>query len=101
MKQGTTIYLYELAWIRPSIALPVGMLVALTVTAFGAGIHLPSDAGRVDPVRVTERAADLVDDVLVRRGDAAAHGLVPGIPGAYPVRVDVAAREHGRHRRSQ
>ena len=41
MKRGTTIYLYELAWILPSIALPVGMLAALAVTAFGAGIHLP------------------------------------------------------------
>ena len=56
MKRGTTIYLYELAWILPSIALPVGMLVALAVTAFGAGIHLPSDVGRVDPLRVTEQA---------------------------------------------
>jgi cytochrome c oxidase subunit II len=56
VKQGTTIYLYELAWILPSIALPVGMLVALAVTAFGAGIHLPSDAGRVDPRSVTETA---------------------------------------------
>ena len=49
MKRGTTIYLYELAWILPSIALPVGMLVALTVTAFGAGIHLPSDAAASIP----------------------------------------------------
>ena len=56
VKRGTTIYLYELAWILPSIALPVGMLVALTVTAFGAGIHLPSDVGRVDSRRVTETA---------------------------------------------
>lgn len=56
VKRGTTIYLYELAWILPSIALPVGMLVALAVTAFGAGIHLPSDVGRVDPLRVTEQA---------------------------------------------
>ena len=56
MKRGTTIYLYELAWILPSIALPVGMLVALAVTAFGAGIHLPRDVGRVDPLRVTEQA---------------------------------------------
>ena len=54
MKKGTTIYLYELAWILPSIAIPVGMLVALAVTAFGAGIHLPGQAGRVDPTRVTE-----------------------------------------------
>ena len=37
MKRGTTVYLYELAWILPSFALPVGMLAALVVTAFGAG----------------------------------------------------------------
>lgn len=54
MKRGTTIYLYELAWILPSIALPVGMLAALLVTAFGAGIHVPSIAGRVDPAKVSE-----------------------------------------------
>jgi cytochrome c oxidase subunit 2 len=54
MKQGTTVYLYELAWILPSIAIPVGMLVALVVTAFGVGIHLPSDAGRVDVTKVAE-----------------------------------------------
>ena len=29
MKQGATVYLYELAWILPSIAIPVGMLAAL------------------------------------------------------------------------
>ena len=52
MKQGTTVYLYELAWILPSIAIPVGMLVALAVTAFGVGIHLPSDAGRIDATKV-------------------------------------------------
>jgi cytochrome c oxidase subunit 2 len=56
MRRGTTVYLYELAWILPSIALPVGMLVALTVTAFGAGIHLPSVVGRVDPNTVTTTA---------------------------------------------
>jgi cytochrome c oxidase subunit 2 len=56
MKQGATIYLYELAWILPSIAIPVGMLAALLVTAFGAGIHVPSVAGRIDPTRVTETA---------------------------------------------
>jgi cytochrome c oxidase subunit 2 len=54
MKKGTTIYLYELAWILPSIAIPVGMLAALTVTAFGAGIHLPSVAGRVEPTKLAE-----------------------------------------------
>jgi cytochrome c oxidase subunit 2 len=54
MKQGTTVYLYELAWILPSFAIPVGMLVALVVTAFGAGVHLPSDAGRIDARGVAE-----------------------------------------------
>ncbi len=48
--------LYELAWILPSIALPFGMLVALTVTAFGAGIHIPSKESRVDPNTVREIA---------------------------------------------
>jgi cytochrome c oxidase subunit 2 len=52
--RGTTIYLYELAWILPSVAIPVGMLVALMVTAFGAGIHVPGDAGRVDPTKLAE-----------------------------------------------
>src|SRR3989304_5110343 len=46
MKRATTVYLYELAWILPSIAIPVGMLAALIVTAFGAGIHVPGEEGR-------------------------------------------------------
>src|SRR5215468_7103911 len=54
MKRNTTVYLYELAWILPSIAIPVGMLAALTVTAFGAGIHLPGVAGRVEPAKLAE-----------------------------------------------
>src|SRR5262250_1624302 len=33
MKNGATVYLYELAWILPSIAIPDGMLAALLVTA--------------------------------------------------------------------
>ena len=75
MKRGTTIYLYELAWILPSIALPVGMLVALAVTAFGAGIHLPSEVGRVDPLHVTEVPPF---DVL---------GVKQIAPGQYEVRM--------------
>jgi cytochrome c oxidase subunit 2 len=53
---GTTVYLYELAWILPSIAIPVGMLAALTVTAFGAGVHLPTASGRVTPTQVAQTA---------------------------------------------
>ena len=69
---GTTIYLYELAWILPSIALPIGMLVALVVTAFGAGVHLPSDAGRVDVRRVAESFSPQVLEI---------------VPGQYEVRM--------------
>ncbi len=56
MKRGTTVYLYELAWILPSVAIPVGMLAALLVTAFGAGIHLPGRDRRVDPTKVSQTA---------------------------------------------
>lgn len=75
MKRNTTVYLYELAWILPSIAIPVGMLAALAVTAFGAGIHLPSMAGRVDPRRVAETAPFDVP------------GVVQIGPGIYEVRM--------------
>ena len=51
-----TIYLFELAWILPSVAIPAAMLVALIVTAFGAGIHVPGVDGRVDPTKLTETA---------------------------------------------
>ncbi len=49
MKNGSKAHLYELAWILPSIAIPVAMLVAIIITAYGAGVHLPTDAGRVNP----------------------------------------------------
>jgi cytochrome c oxidase subunit II len=51
---SATVYLYELAWILPSIAIPVGMLAALAVTAFGAGLHLPGDEGRVPAAQVDQ-----------------------------------------------
>ena len=46
-----------------------------------------------------ERAADLVHDVVVGGGGAAAHGLVARIPGTLLVRVEVSAREHRGDRR--
>jgi cytochrome c oxidase subunit II len=73
--RGTTIYLYELAWILPSVAIPVGMLVALMVTAFGAGIHVPGDAGRVDPTRLAETPP------------FNAPGVVELEPGRYEARI--------------
>ena len=56
MERNSTVYLYELAWILPSVAIPVGMLVALVVSSFGAGIHLPGNAGQVDPTKVEQTA---------------------------------------------
>jgi cytochrome c oxidase subunit 2 len=71
----TTIYLYELAWILPSIAIPVGMLVALTVTAFRAGIHLPGVAGRINPQAVAQTPPFNEP------------GVVQVAPGRYEVRM--------------
>ena len=31
MQRHTTLYLYELAWMLPSVAIPVGMLAALVL----------------------------------------------------------------------
>ncbi|HUI43623.1 MAG TPA: cytochrome c oxidase subunit II [Terriglobia bacterium] len=73
MKRGTTIYLYELAWILPSAAIPVGMLVALLVTAFGVHIHMPGIVGRVNPNKIDSTPP--FDHP----------GLVPLGPGRYEV----------------
>jgi len=75
VKRDTTIYLYELAWILPSVALPVGMLAVLIVTAFGAGIHLVGVEGRVDPRKVAQTAP--FDNP----------GVVEVAPGQYEVRM--------------
>ncbi len=56
MKRDTVLYLYELAWMLPSVAIPVGMLAALLVTAFGAHIGLPGNAGSIDPRKVAQTA---------------------------------------------
>jgi len=74
-RPATTVYLYELAWILPSIAIPVGMLVALTVTAFGVGVHMPSDEGRVD-VSQLDQTPPFDQPGLVALG-----------PGRYEVRM--------------
>jgi cytochrome c oxidase subunit II len=75
MPRGTTVYLYELAWILPSIAIPIGMLAALMVTAFGAGIQLAGEVGRIDPARVAEHP-------LFKEP-----GVVETAPGRYEVRL--------------
>jgi cytochrome c oxidase subunit 2 len=40
----------------PSVAIPVGMLAALAVTAFGAHIGLPGEGGRLNPATITQTA---------------------------------------------
>jgi cytochrome c oxidase subunit II len=72
---SSTVRLWELAWILPSFAIPVGMLAALAVTAFGAGINLVGDQGRVDPVKVAEHP-------LFKEP-----GVVQIAPGQYEVRM--------------
>lgn len=42
-------YLFEVAWILPSVAVPIAFLVAIVITAFAVGIAVPGEAGRIDP----------------------------------------------------
>src|SRR3989304_1164000 len=74
-RKGTTVYLYELAWILPSFAIPVGMLAARGVTACGAGPPLPGRERRIDPTKVAETPP--FDKP----------GLVELAPGRYEVRM--------------
>ncbi len=53
MKKHT---LFELAWILPSLALPFGILVAILVTVFGVGMHVPSAHSRIDPKQAATTA---------------------------------------------
>ncbi len=42
-------YLFEIAWILPSVAIPISFMVAIVLTAFAVGIAVPGVGGRVDP----------------------------------------------------
>lgn len=42
-------YLFEVAWILPSVAIPISFLVAIVLTAFAVGIAVPGAAGRINP----------------------------------------------------
>lgn len=75
MNRHSTLYLYELAWMLPSVAIPVGMMAALLVTAFGAHIHLPGDAGRIHPTELAQTAP--FDQP----------GVVETAPGQYEARI--------------
>ncbi|MFN0070292.1 MAG: cytochrome c oxidase subunit II [Chloroflexota bacterium] len=47
---------FELAWILPSVSIPVGMLVALVVSAYGMGMHVPTHVGTLDPKLAAQTA---------------------------------------------
>lgn len=65
-RRPTTVYLWELAWILPSFAIPVGMLAALAVTALGTGITVTGDQGQIDPRKLAEHP--LFKELLGLRG---------------------------------
>lgn len=48
--------LLELGWILPSVAIPVGMLVAVVVSAFGMHIMVPGDEGTINPADIDTTA---------------------------------------------
>ena len=49
-------YIVESAWILPSIAVPVGMFVALVLTTYLGGLHLPGHADHLAVEAVTSTA---------------------------------------------
>lgn len=51
-----TAYLFEVAWILPSITIPVAFMVAITLTAFAVGIGVPGKGGTIDPKAVSQTA---------------------------------------------
>ena len=53
-RRSFTAYLVESAWILPSIAIPVAMFVALVLTLYLGGIHLPSHADHLAPGQVAQ-----------------------------------------------
>jgi cytochrome c oxidase subunit II len=44
----------ELAWILPSVAIPIALLVAIVVTGFGMHITVPGDEGVIDVNAINE-----------------------------------------------
>jgi cytochrome c oxidase subunit 2 len=56
MNNKQAAYLFEIAWILPSIAIPIAFLVAITLTAFAVGIAVPGNAGRIDPKTINTTA---------------------------------------------
>lgn len=51
-RRDYTAYIVESAWILPSIAIPIAMFVALVLTIYLGGIHLPGHADHLAPEAV-------------------------------------------------
>lgn len=51
-----TSYLFEVAWILPSITIPIAFMVAIVLTAFAVGIGVPGVGGRIDPKAIDTTA---------------------------------------------
>lgn len=49
-------YLFEIAWILPSVAIPIAFMVAIILTAFVVGIAVPGVGGRIDPKAISTTA---------------------------------------------
>jgi cytochrome c oxidase subunit 2 len=49
-------YLFEVAWILPSVAIPSVILVAVVITAFAVGIRVPDVGGRIAPAEINTSA---------------------------------------------
>lgn len=49
-------YIFEVAWILPSVAIPVAVITAVLITAFAVGIRVPDIAGRIEPKAIAVTA---------------------------------------------
>ncbi|HMQ30259.1 MAG TPA: cytochrome c oxidase subunit II [Chloroflexaceae bacterium] len=49
-------YIFEFAWILPSVAIPVSVITAVIITAFAVGIRVPDVAGRIEPQAINQTA---------------------------------------------
>lgn len=49
-------YIFEVAWILPSVAIPVSVITAVIITAFAVGIRVPDVAGRIEPQAINQTA---------------------------------------------
>ncbi len=49
-------YIFEVAWILPSVAIPVSVITAVIITAFAVGIRVPDISGRIAPSAINNTA---------------------------------------------